>query len=153
MDPAVDRSNPNSLSLSKMATALSAFINQAGCIDPLVVLFLTEEKVLILFTCTSFLFKARFIFYSSVKKILYSAIVESDHASLLLDLSFSLDYTERPPWRLKTTLLADREFCTMLSTSIDNFLETNRSYSISPFILWETLKVVIREDNIIPFSA
>lgn len=36
----------------------------------------------------------------------------------------------------------------MISTAIDNFLETNKKDNISPSLLWQTLKVVIRGDII-----
>lgn len=36
----------------------------------------------------------------------------------------------------------------MISTAIDNFLETNNEDNVSPSLLWQTLKVVIRGDII-----
>lgn len=39
MDPSLDRSNPKSLSNSKMAQALSTFMDQVGSVDPLRFLF------------------------------------------------------------------------------------------------------------------
>lgn len=48
------------------------------------------------------------------------------------------------PWRLDTSLLKDEGFCQIISSAIDEFLEFNRSDDVSPTILWETLKVVIR---------
>ena len=81
-----------------------------------------------------------------VRKIEYSAIIESDHAPVILDLSFPLNYSGRTPWRLDTTLLTDNGFCQMKChlTSIDNLLETNKKDDVSPSLLWQTLKVVKR---------
>ncbi len=36
----------------------------------------------------------------------------------------------------------------MISTAIDSFLETSKKGNISPSLLWQTLKVVIRGDII-----
>ena len=36
----------------------------------------------------------------------------------------------------------------MISTAIDNFLETNKDNTVSPSLLWQTLKVVIKGDII-----
>ncbi|KAJ3605742.1 hypothetical protein NHX12_027786 [Muraenolepis orangiensis] len=36
----------------------------------------------------------------------------------------------------------------MISTAIDNFLETNKDDTVSPSLLWQTLKVVVRGDII-----
>lgn len=73
--------------------------------------------------------------FPSGKKTEYPAIVQSDLTPLLLDLSFSPNNTEHPPWRMNGTLQADKSFYAMLSSSIDNFLETNKSDSISPSVL------------------
>ncbi|KAI5085871.1 hypothetical protein C0J45_1157, partial [Silurus meridionalis] len=84
----------------------------------------------------------------SVEQIDYLPIVESDHAPVQLDLICNLRYNERPLWRRNTSLLLDPEFCTFVTTAIDNFLLHNRSESISASTLWETLKVVIRGEII-----
>ncbi len=76
----------------------------------------------------------------------------SDHAPLLLDLLFTLLQKTCPPWRLNCTLLNDDDFCQTISKAIDDFLITNKSNLISPSLLWETLKVVVRGE-IISYSA
>ena len=88
----------------------------------------------------------------AVDKIEYSTIVISDPAPLLLDLSFTLLKTTRTQWRFNCTLLNDDRFCKTISEVIDDFLVTNNSSSISPSLLWETLKVVVRGE-IISYSA
>ena len=88
----------------------------------------------------------------SVKSVDYSAIVESDHAPVILDIGFTLNYPPRPAWRLNTALLSDADFCQFMSKAIDDFILTNQNDSVSPSILWETLKVELR-GQIISFSA
>lgn len=88
---------------------------------------------------------------SSVKGVEYSAIVESDHAPLLLDLSFPSNFTY-DIWRFNSSLLSDDSFCKHVSSSIEHFLKFNSTEQVSPYLLWETLKVVIRGD-IISYTA
>lgn len=79
----------------------------------------------------------------------YSAVVISDHAPLFLDLSFTLLNNARPPWKLNPILLLkDDTFCDMIPRVITDFLSTNNSNDMSPSLLWETLKVVIRGEII-----
>uniref|UniRef100_A0A3B4VKF1 exodeoxyribonuclease III n=1 Tax=Seriola dumerili TaxID=41447 RepID=A0A3B4VKF1_SERDU len=157
MDPTLDRSSPKSVFPSKMAHALSTFMNEAGCVDPWRFLF-PRNKEFSFFShvhqsCTRidyfFIDKTLLPF---IKKSECSAIVESDHAPVLLDLGFPLNQAQRPSWRLDSTLLADENFHKRISTAIDNFLLANKSDSVSPSILWETLKVVIRGE-IISYTA
>lgn len=89
---------------------------------------------------------------SLVKKIEYSSIIESDHAPLILDLSLLHKSAEYTPWRLDTSLLKEKGFCQMISSAIDEFLDFNRGDGVSPTILWEKLKVVIRV-NIISYKS
>ena len=76
---------------------------------------------------------------SSLEKVEYGAIVESDHTPILMNLSFNHIYTSRPQWRFNTTLLSDEMFCSLISIAITVFLETNRADSVSPSLLWEIL--------------
>lgn len=48
-----------------------------------------------------------------------------------------------PPWKLDTTLLADKEFCKLIPEKIDDFLKLNKSDGASPSLLWETLKALL----------
>lgn len=75
---------------------------------------------------------------SLVTKIEYSTIIESDHAPVLLDVTFPPVSAGRPPFAnlyLKKLIFLD-----------------NKNDNISPSLLWETLKVVIRGE-IISYSA
>lgn len=87
-----------------------------------------------------------------VKKVEYSAITESDHAPVLLDLAFPLYQFQPPCWKLDRNLLEDASFCEMISQKIDDFMNSNQKDDVSPSLLWETFKAVIRGE-IILYSA
>lgn len=78
----------------------------------------------------------------------YLPIVISDHAPLQLDISFTLNQKDRPLWRLNPLLLSDKDFCNKISKSIDTFIETNSSDTVTYSLLWETLKVFLRGEII-----
>lgn len=56
-----------------------------------------------------------------------------------------------PPWRLNPVLLSDETFCKKIK-SIQFFLDTNKTDSVSNLVLWETLKAFIRGE-IISYSS
>ena len=89
---------------------------------------------------------------NSVEEVEYSAIVESDHAPILMDLHFQQNYSSRPQWRFNTTLLSDNTFCTLIGIAINTFLEDNKMDSVSPSLLWETLQAYFRGE-IIAYSS
>lgn len=153
MDPTLDRSSSKQRPPSRMAKALSMFMKQVGCIDPWRFLYPTSKEYSFFSHVHQTYSRIDYFFIDgpllpSVKNVEYSAIVESDHAPLILDLSFALFHNTRSPWRLNSTLLGDECFCKMVSTAIDNYIETNKTDSISPKLLWETLKAVIRGEII-----
>lgn len=157
INPILDRSNPKSTTPSKMAKSLSHFMDQMGSVDPWRALFPQHQ-------CFSFFspvhhsysridnFFIDRMFLPYVTKTEYLTIVESDHAPVLLDLSFPLNILERPPWKLDKTLLADNAFCVFISKKIDEFIDSNKKADVSPSLLWETLKAVIRGE-IISYSV
>ena len=155
-DPAIDRSNPKTLARSKMSQALCDFMDQTGCVDPWR-FFYPHKKEFSFFSHVHHTYSRIDYFFidktllPSVKNVEYTAIVESDHAPVVLDLVFSQNLAQRNNWRLNTALLADKQFCEFVSKAIDEFLLFNRSDLISPSTLWETLKVVIR-GKIISYS-
>ncbi|CAJ1062856.1 LINE-1 reverse transcriptase -like protein [Xyrichtys novacula] len=153
MDQVLDRSSTKKKAISKMAKAISSFMSQVGCVDvwrfkfPDKKIFSFFSKVHKTFTRIDYLFIDKF-FLPSVKFVDYSAIVVSDHAPLLLDLDFSNLNKARPPWRLNPILLNDPNFSTFIANKIDEFISNNNSDTVSPSLLWETLKAVIRGDII-----
>lgn len=89
---------------------------------------------------------------NSIETIKYSAIVESDHAPILMDLHFHQNYGSHPQWRFNTTLLTDNTFCSLIGIAINTFLETNKTDSVSPSLLWETLNLSKGRNNSLFFS-
>lgn len=73
----------------------------------------------------------------------YSAIVILDHAPHSINLNFTHIKGRTNQWRFDSGLLSDEQFCEYISNNIDVFIET-KSESVSPTLLWETFKVVIR---------
>lgn len=157
MDPRLDRSNPRTLTLSKMSKSFSAFMDDNGCVDvwrhlnPTRQVFSFFSHVHRSFSRIDYVFLDRAL-VSSIKAVDYLAIVISDHAPLQLDISFDLHMRDPPLWRFNPLLLSDEDFCTKISGSLDTFLETNKSDQVSHSLLWETLKVFIRGE-IISFVA
>lgn len=157
IDTNMDRSNPKTIPLSKMSQILAGYMTQIGCVDPWRFLFPDKKE----FSCFSHVHQtySRIDYFftdkrliPSIKKVEYSAIVESDHAPVILDICFSHNYSSQPVWRLNTTLISDTSFCEFISSAIDRFLLFNKTDFVSPSLLWETFKVVIRGE-IISYSA
>ena len=157
IDPNLNRSNPKVHTLSKMASTFSRFFDHAACVDPW--RFLNPQCKTFSFYSNVHHSYSRIDYFFIDKKLMgclekveYGAIVESDHAPILMDLFFNHNYTGRPQWRFNSTLLSDGKSCNLISVAISRFLETNKSDSVSPSLLWETFKVVIRGE-IIAYSA
>lgn len=157
VDPVLYRSNPKILTHSKMSQALCEFMDHIGCVDPWRFLYPLKQEFSFFSNVHHTYSRIDYFFMDkallpTVKRVEYSAIVVSDHAPVLLDLAFSQNLTQPSTWRLNTTLLADNQFCDLISKEIEEFLLFNRLESVSPSILWETLKVVIR-GKIISYSS
>jgi exonuclease III len=115
INPNLDRSNPASIPPLKMARALSAFMDQVGCIDPWR-LQNPNKKTFSFYSHVHHSYSRIDYFFidktllPSVANTEYSAIVESDHAPLILDLYFNLLQKPCPLWRLNSLLLAIKAF-------------------------------------------
>lgn len=157
MNPALDRSSSKPTNLSKKAKLLLHFMDQIGGVDPWRSLF-PQSKSFSFFSNVHHSYSRIDYFFIDqnllpfVNKVEYSSIIESDHAPVVLDLAFPLYQSELPSWRLDRNLLADERFCEMISQKIDDFINFNQKDDISPSLLWETLKAVIRGE-IISYSA
>lgn len=67
----------------------------------------------------------------------------SDHAPLYLKVN--LDLTPKTIcWKLNSSMLKDNNFKEQMKKEIKYFLDTNDNGEVSPVILWDTLKAVIR---------
>ena len=157
VNPALDRSSSKVVNTSKMAKLLTTFMDQIGSVDPWRFLF-PQNKSFSFFSPVHHSYSRIDYFFIDqtllpyVKKAEYSTIIESDHAPVLLDLEFPLYKLECPPWKFDKHLLSDNAFCELISQKIDDFIESNKKDNISPSLLWETLKAVIRGE-IISYSA
>ena len=149
IDNLLDRSSTRTAVPSKMSKTFSTFMNQCGCVDPWRFLHPTVKKfsffshVHHLYTRIDYFFMDRVLLPSLVSAN-YSAITISDHAPVILDLTFKSKLRETRVWRLDVSMLSSDEFCTTISKAIDDFLMTNKNSETSPSLLWETLKANIR---------
>lgn len=79
-------------------------------------------------------------------------IIISDHASVSLSLQIESNLKLSPTWCFNISLLRDLEFDKIVRTEWVDFLETNDSPNLSPSLLWEAGKAVIR-GKIISYSS
>lgn len=80
-------------------------------------------------------------------------ITISDHAPVSITISNHTTASKTPTrWRPNTSLLEDTDFNILIRREWASFLETNDSPEISPSLLWETGKAVIR-GKIISYSS
>lgn len=157
MSANLDRSNPKTQTLSKMASRFSEFFNHAACVDPWrhfnphTKTFSFYSNVHHTYSRIDYFFVDRRLL-NSVEAVEYLTIVESDHAPIIMNLIFCQNFSSRSHWRFNTTLLSDNTFCTSIEIAIQRFLETNSIDEVSPSLLWETLKAYLRGE-IIAYSS
>lgn len=142
---------------SQMAQAFTALMDQIGCVDawryfhPTIKEFSFYSQVHQTNSRIDYCFLDK-ILLPSVKLCEYSTIVISDHAPLLLDMELIPKCMRHSTWWFDTGLLSSNTFCSFISVRISFFIQTNKSESISPSLLWETFKAVIRGE-IISYKA
>lgn len=88
----------------------------------------------------------------SVSSCSYSPIVISDHATVIVDISFPGRSLSRSPWRFNSLLLTDPDFIKTISSRIDLFISTNVSPAVSAATIWETCKAYL-QGEVIYYSA
>lgn len=139
-DPAMDRASSQTLVQTKMSQALHEFLDQTGCADIWRFFYSIKRN------CPTFhMFNLRPL--GKIILVDYTAIVESHHASVTLDLVFSQNLTLHKTWKLHRVLFVDKQLCELISKAVDEFLLYIRLDSISQSTLWETLKAVIRGET------
>ena len=79
-------------------------------------------------------------------------IIISDHAPVSINLPIDPQYKPTSTWRFNLSLLKDPEFDRMIGREWADFLKINDSPDISPSLLWETGKAVMR-GKIISYSS
>lgn len=157
IQPALDRSCPRTQAPSGMARAFSAFMAQSGCVDPWrffnpsLKQFSFFSPVYRSFSRIDYFFVDN-IFIPLIKKCDYLPIIISDHAPVILDISFTLNIKQRPLWKLDPLLLSEKDFCYFVATNIDTFLAINKTDNISHSTIWESLKAFLR-GQIISYTA
>lgn len=67
----------------------------------------------------------------------------SDHAPIYLSIDFDLR-VKNNTWKLNSSLLNDPSFKAQIKSEISLFLEFNDTGEVSPPMLWDTLKAVLR---------
>lgn len=157
IDTTLDRSSLRSTSVKKMFQGFSTFMSQYGLVGPW--RFSHPSVRQYSFFSHAHRSFSRIDYFLIDKKLIpaivstqYLPITVSDHATVVLDLHFSMKPKEFSHWRLDPLSLADDNFCKHISESITFFCETNKSDETSPSILWETLKAYIR-GKIISFTS
>lgn len=70
--------------------------------------------------------------------------VWSDHAGLDCKLWIANKLTTRPRWRLNTNLLNLESWSSQLEDEIKTYFEINGNCGVSPPLVWDTMKAVMR---------
>lgn len=71
----------------------------------------------------------------------------SDHAPIYLSVDFNLRF-KKNAWKLNSSLLNDLSIKAQIKSEISLFLEFNDNGEVSPPILWDALKAVLRGKTI-----
>lgn len=79
-------------------------------------------------------------------------IIISDHVPVTINWTMTRTHKTTPRWRFNASLLQDSQFDALIKKEWAFFLETNDSSELSPSLLWETGKTVLR-GIIISFSV
>ena len=72
----------------------------------------------------------------------------SDHKIATFFLDIELTKRGSGYWKINNNIINDIDYIKMIKRVINDFLITNTREYTSPYILWETLKCVIRGETI-----
>ena len=86
--------------------------------------------------------------YRNFKSADISQSIMSDHKIATFFLDIELTKRGSGYWKINNSILNDNDYIKMIKRVINDFLITNTREYISPHILWETLKCVIRGETI-----
>ena len=95
-----------------------------------------------------------FMFKSDIEKVKQSSIGKidiSDHAIISIELTLAIEKGVST-WRLNNSLLNDIEFKKRMATTTKQYIKINDNGEVSPLMVWEGAKAVIRGE-IIAFSS
>lgn len=157
LDPRLDRSSSKFTALSATAKVIRNFMSEFAISDPLRVFHPTKKAYSFFspvhhnFTRIDyFLVDDRLLQFTS--NCSYNPIVISDHAPVILEISFPTADLSRPPWRLNTQMLSNESFVKFISDQIDFFISTNKTPNMAASTIWETMKAYIRGE-VISYTA
>lgn len=154
LNPTLDSSNPQILGLNKITKNIKTIMNDIGLVDVWREVNSTQRDFTFFshaHNCYSRL-DYFFTFQNDLHRVISSRIGVmdlSDHAPLYLEILYSKEKRETT-WRLNTSMLQPlRE---QIRNDIKNFILDNDNIEVSPSILWDALKAVIR-GKIIGYSS
>lgn len=136
IDPTLDKSSPRSSAPTKMSQAFVTFMNQYGFIDPWRFAHpITKQYSFFSHVHRTF---SRIDYFLIDKKFIpeivsshYLPIMVSDHATVVLDLQFTMKPKRFRYWKLNPLLVAKTNFCKYISESLTFFCETNKNNETS----------------------
>lgn len=107
-----------------MLKTFSDFMKQISLIDLWISRNRSIKKTLFLLSGAPFIFEDSFFFIdSTLNSCLNSSdYLGIDHSPLLLNIQLSTYNSSPPLWSVNSLLCADKEFCKLISDSIDEFL-------------------------------
>lgn len=136
LNPAIDRSSTKIASPSKSALCNNDFLKAYGVVD----LWRFQNPTSKQFSFFSSVHQSysRIDYFLIDQKLLpmathieFGSIVISDHAPVILKLSFLGNISYTVPWRLNSRYLSDEKFIEFINTQIDFFLELNMTPGIT----------------------
>lgn len=157
LDPVLDRSSSNPAAARKSSSHIKSFLSDFGVSDiwrflhPSTKEYSYFSNVHHTYTRIDYFFIDNKLI-SHTRSCEFQSIVISDHAPLVLGLSFPNRGDRKRHWRFNTALLSDLAFVTWVSKQISLFLETNQTPEVSCLTVWDTLKAYLR-GQIISFVA
>ena len=83
-----------------------------------------------------------------IKTANVDASVKSDHKIVTITLNLDSEEWGRGYWKLNSDILLDNDYTESIKEVINDFLLTNPEGHVSPHILWESLKCVVRGETI-----
>lgn len=156
LDPRIDSSNLKLTKQSQNARTLQKYIEDFGLSDVWRAKHLTKREYtfqsLVHGSCSRIdFFLTNNSAINNISPKIHPIII-SDHAPISLALKTDSRTIPHSTWRFNDSLLDDPAFDTFIKKEWKDFMELNDSPNISPSLLWETGKCVIR-GKIISYSS
>lgn len=153
----MDRSSTKPATKSKSASYIQSFLSKCGISDIWRLLH-PSDRTLSFFShahhtntrIDHFFVDDRIV--PQISSCDYQTIVISDHAPLVMSVTFPGIPVPTRRWRFNSTLLSDDKFVTFMEEQISFFLDTNNTPGISALTVWDALKAYMR-GQIISYTA